>query len=308
MQDVRLGRFFAVDPLEKAFHWNSPYAFSENRVIDAFELEGAESVLMHGTLGPGQDSYELKKRFWLRNLAFEFTNRHDYLSGEWNGLGYSPVFVQIAAYNIYVKIIEHRKSNSLIKEPIFVLGHSHSGNVGIKVVNYLNEYYEEHAKTTYRPNITLVTLNTPHLASVELNKKSKNVHLNIFTDDDNLSGIGQINDYPPLHIISPFMGQAYETADVNINYGKDQDEDFFGTWDHNGISLNNYKKWKPLLDQGLDDWNKRLEEMRKGLQDLKNDLKIKSKTIVQDNTRVKSKKMTKKQNNDRKIMQSPRYF
>ena len=42
MHDPRLGRFFAVDPLEKDYPWNSPYAFSENRVIDGVELEGLE--------------------------------------------------------------------------------------------------------------------------------------------------------------------------------------------------------------------------------------------------------------------------
>ena len=43
MHDPRLGRFFAVDPLAKDFPWNSPYAFSENRLMDAIELEGLES-------------------------------------------------------------------------------------------------------------------------------------------------------------------------------------------------------------------------------------------------------------------------
>jgi RHS repeat-associated protein len=46
MHDPRLGRFFSIDPLAKNFPWNSPYAFSENRVIDAIELEGAESVVL----------------------------------------------------------------------------------------------------------------------------------------------------------------------------------------------------------------------------------------------------------------------
>ena len=45
MHDPRVGRFFAVDPLEKSYPWNSPYAFSENRVIDAVELEGLEAAL-----------------------------------------------------------------------------------------------------------------------------------------------------------------------------------------------------------------------------------------------------------------------
>jgi len=42
MHDPRLGRFFAVDPLASSYPWNSPYAFSENRVIDGVELEGLE--------------------------------------------------------------------------------------------------------------------------------------------------------------------------------------------------------------------------------------------------------------------------
>lgn len=42
MHDSRLGRFFAVDPLATELPWNSPFAFSENRVIDGIELEGAE--------------------------------------------------------------------------------------------------------------------------------------------------------------------------------------------------------------------------------------------------------------------------
>ncbi len=49
MHDPRIGRFFAIDPLAFEYSYNSPYAFSENRVIDAFELEGLESVCFNGT-------------------------------------------------------------------------------------------------------------------------------------------------------------------------------------------------------------------------------------------------------------------
>jgi len=42
MHDPRLGRFFTLDPLKAEYPHNSPYAFSENRVIDAVELEGLE--------------------------------------------------------------------------------------------------------------------------------------------------------------------------------------------------------------------------------------------------------------------------
>ena len=42
MHDPRVGRFFAIDPLAPDYPWNSPYAFSENRVLDGIELEGLE--------------------------------------------------------------------------------------------------------------------------------------------------------------------------------------------------------------------------------------------------------------------------
>jgi RHS repeat-associated protein len=47
MHDPRVGRFFARDPLSAKFPWNSPYAFSENRVIDGLELEGLEVYLQN---------------------------------------------------------------------------------------------------------------------------------------------------------------------------------------------------------------------------------------------------------------------
>lgn len=44
MHDTRIGRFLSIDPLAPDYPHNSPYAFSENRVIDGFELEGLEHV------------------------------------------------------------------------------------------------------------------------------------------------------------------------------------------------------------------------------------------------------------------------
>jgi RHS repeat-associated protein len=44
MHDPRTGRFFARDPLSPSYPWNSPYVFSENRVIDGIELEGLEFI------------------------------------------------------------------------------------------------------------------------------------------------------------------------------------------------------------------------------------------------------------------------
>lgn len=44
MHDPRIGRFMSIDPLATKYPWNSPYAFSENRVIDMVELEGLEAA------------------------------------------------------------------------------------------------------------------------------------------------------------------------------------------------------------------------------------------------------------------------
>jgi RHS repeat-associated protein len=43
--DASLSRFHNIDPLAEKFFYNSPYVFSENKVISHFELEGLEAVL-----------------------------------------------------------------------------------------------------------------------------------------------------------------------------------------------------------------------------------------------------------------------
>jgi hypothetical protein len=47
ISDNRIGRFFSPDLLQTEYPSNSPYAFSENRVIDGSELEGLEYNNMH---------------------------------------------------------------------------------------------------------------------------------------------------------------------------------------------------------------------------------------------------------------------
>lgn len=41
-----IGRFFTIDPLADKYVYNSPYAFSENRVVNAIELEGLEALIV----------------------------------------------------------------------------------------------------------------------------------------------------------------------------------------------------------------------------------------------------------------------
>ncbi len=47
-----IGRFFNIDPLTEKYYYNSPYAFSENRVINGRELEGLEVVLINEKADP----------------------------------------------------------------------------------------------------------------------------------------------------------------------------------------------------------------------------------------------------------------
>lgn len=45
--DPQIGRFIESDPLSHDYRYNSPYAFSENRVTDGRELEGLEYISIH---------------------------------------------------------------------------------------------------------------------------------------------------------------------------------------------------------------------------------------------------------------------
>ena len=57
IHDPRIGRFLSIDPLAFLFPWNSPYAFSENRVLDMVELEGLEAA-------PTPDKAEAEDPTW----------------------------------------------------------------------------------------------------------------------------------------------------------------------------------------------------------------------------------------------------
>ena len=46
ISDPRIGRFLSFDPLFKSYPWNSPYAFAENDVIRAIDLDGAEKYIV----------------------------------------------------------------------------------------------------------------------------------------------------------------------------------------------------------------------------------------------------------------------
>jgi len=82
MHDPRVGRFFARDPLAFEFPHNSPYAFSENRVIDAFELEGLESVQFNGMEWHDYDGKSTERIAQALNWGYQQNAHQGHLSAE----------------------------------------------------------------------------------------------------------------------------------------------------------------------------------------------------------------------------------
>jgi len=75
ISDNRLGRFFSIDPLASKYPWNSPFAFSENKLINGRELEGLEWIL---TIYSPDLSTKFKKAhlegnlYAMRGLTYEY--------------------------------------------------------------------------------------------------------------------------------------------------------------------------------------------------------------------------------------------
>ena len=81
MHDPRIGRFFAVDPLANEYPHNSPYAFSENVVINAVELEGLEKRFIYDVYKKG--GMTITK--WSHTKTVESLNeKYEYVYRHWN--------------------------------------------------------------------------------------------------------------------------------------------------------------------------------------------------------------------------------
>jgi|GEM_PF-4097954 len=84
--DPRIGRLgWAIDPMTDRYPWNSPYAFSENRVIDGIELEGLEVKLPVAT----KWSYDKGNNGFDQPLTFvgnSFVSAYNGVAGVWNFL------------------------------------------------------------------------------------------------------------------------------------------------------------------------------------------------------------------------------
>jgi RHS repeat-associated protein len=201
MHDPRVGRFFAIDPLEKKFPHNSPYAFSENRVIDGIELEGLEVVLTHGTfakrsdkaiftlhkadyLNHGKDGGSSWERVFSQRLAmstgwdmdstFEYSWSGANSKTQRNFAGEKLAEMLMSAENLY----RDKKHATLI-------GHSHGGNVNKIAKNIL----EKNGWT-----VDIINISTPQRKDFQQNKKGKGLNINFYSDVDLIQWIG-VDDF-----------------------------------------------------------------------------------------------------------------
>lgn len=248
MHDPRIGRFFAVDPLAKDYPWNSPYACSENRVIDAVELEGKEAVWVHGTTMAlfgllYEDKVNSRQLLTedIKRIGDVFNNTETDNTFNWFGYD-SDEAREDAATRLVDHIIAVR--TKLIKEgkitesePITIIGHSHGGNVAIQAANILVEIHKIDPK-----QINIVALNTPYLDNSNLQNTNVNLH-----------SVNAKKDF--VQTMASDEGFFVKNADTFTPYEDQLQKDLilFGEVqsNHNGWHTKNVNVWLPVLEKLL---------------------------------------------------------
>jgi len=91
VHDPRLGRFLSIDPLAAQYPHNSPYAFSENRVIDGIELEGLEVVVQNNG-GVPNDVINTVYVAFDSDLSLTAAQQQSYVSNYRNSIINNPAY------------------------------------------------------------------------------------------------------------------------------------------------------------------------------------------------------------------------
>jgi len=252
MHDPRLGRFFAVDPLAGKYPHNSPYAFSENRVIDGVELEGLEVFIIHGTSEQtyGDNFSEGAKEQFKRITGN--TKLDD--SFRWNSPFYNTPFMRKASAKELVKHIrevrgEMIKNGEITKdEPISLVGFSHGGNVGIQAAKMLGKKGVK---------VNLITVSTPAYNSwFDCDNDNSvfgdeedpqgndgiNEHLHFIHENDEVAGTW-VTDSDPTYSNKKTTNRTIKNEDIKLDGGIEAHKDLPG---HK--SFESYLKKIPKMD------------------------------------------------------------
>ncbi len=254
-RDREVTRFMSVDPLAKDYPHNSPYAFSENRVVDAIELEGLELFLIHGTWG---DNADLKPV--LSNKIETLFGNTKTIDRGWSGDNLDKSRKDAARE--YVATI---KANREPGEPITIFSHSHGGNVGILVMNELvNDSEFEGVE------LNLVTLNTPAREYQLSEQASKRVHhYQVYNVKDPVQALGgnkvkfgkdglltiefNLKIGNGVNFLTGEFGNAGRTfgSAINIEY----DSHGILQQNHTGWNMENMNEWLPKLENTVNGGN-----------------------------------------------------
>ena len=84
MHDPRVGRFFTVDPLAAEYAHNSPYAFSENRLLDGIELEGLEYHSVNEDESSGQEKSDNESELLINQQEYSLSTQDAFVDLERN--------------------------------------------------------------------------------------------------------------------------------------------------------------------------------------------------------------------------------
>lgn len=214
-------RFFSVDPLAKDYPHNAPYAFSENRVLDATELEGLEAVLVHGTWANRDDKaiFSMEKADYKGGSTWDrvFSQRLAIYSGwnsestyefTWSGANKSVDRVVGGAMLAHRLMSEENPYRDA--KHATLIGHSHGGNVNKITKGIL----EENGWT-----VDIINISTPQREDFQQTKTGDGINLNFYSGgdliqwigtDDGFNSIGEWNSEGPL-------GSRKDPKSKNIN-------------------------------------------------------------------------------------------
>jgi len=97
--DSRTGRFYSVDPLFRDFPWNSTYAFAENDLIRAIDLEGLEKyIITQRAFAPWKEFGKLMPH---QKVLYEGDNRGFSLAGNASARVHHMMYLDLATQATY---------------------------------------------------------------------------------------------------------------------------------------------------------------------------------------------------------------
>lgn len=154
------GVFLLLTRWQQTFPWNSPYAFSENRVIDGIELEGLEVVLVNPETEPG-----------FYSGGMEYTeNSAVHISAHGNSSGFVNRSADLSTKAEFVEtkrefeaVLQKSDNYETLKETGKLVVVLHSCNVASGKNNFVQKMSKEYGATVIGPDAFLRFNSSGHI-------------------------------------------------------------------------------------------------------------------------------------------------